>query len=551
MNVTPILPLRAHAADGRIVSFPPLRPNPKVLLVWPKFPPSFWGFEGALKILPESATMPPLGLVTVAALCPPTWTLRLLDHAFDAITDEDLQGADLVMVSAMHAQRADAVAILRRARALGTRTFIGGPWASSEPEVVGLEADHLMVGEAEEVFAGIAQALEDGTARSVYRVTEKPAISGSPIPRFDLLRMDRYTAMPVQFSRGCPFECDFCDIITIYGRTPRTKSPAQLIAELDTLRELGWSGDVFVVDDNFIGNRKNALLLVKEIAAWGSAHGQPFTYYTQASVDLAERTELMEAMVAANFIFVFLGIESPSPEALAGSKKFQNLRKDTLDQVRIIQDKGLWVTAGFIVGFDSDDAAIFERQREFIEQAAIPWAMAGMLQAPPTTPLFDRMKKEGRLIEDSDALSNFSGPNFRTAMPLPMLFHGLSILLKKLYEPDTYFRRALRSLEAWHTKPSQTVPDSVASRDLRLLARSMWIQGIWSGYRRAYWRFLWTIFRRYRDNPVKFTMGMGLLVSAQHFLIYANQVAEELDGACGDTAEFDDSRYSQVFSSPG
>jgi len=303
------------------------------------------------------------------------------------------------------------------------------------------------------------------------------------------------------------------------------------------LRDLGWRGDVFVVDDNFIGNRKNALLLVKAIAAWGDAHGRPFAYYTQASVDLAERTELMEAMVEANFIFVFLGIESPSTEALNGSRKFQNLRKDALEQVRIIQGHGLWVTAGFIVGFDSDDEAIFERQRDFIERAAIPWAMAGLLQAPPTTPLFDRMKAEGRLIGDSDAISNFNGPNFRTKMPLPALLNGLSRLLGDLYEPGVYFSRALRSLEAWKIKPTQAVPDTMQSRDLRLLARSIWTQGLMSGYRLAYWGFLWAIIRRYRKNPVKFAMGMGLLIAAHHFLIYSRQVADELKiagkSACG------------------
>ena len=457
-----ILSLRVLSDEHLTASLPPLGQNLNVLLVWPKFPPSFWGFEGALKMMPEGAITPPLGLITVAALCPATWTLRLLDHAFDEITDEDLRCADLVMVSAMHAQRADALAILRRARALRTRTFIGGPWASSEPDVVRLEADHVMVGEAEEVFPGIAVALENGTAQSIYRVTDKPDISGSPIPRFDLLSRNKYTTMPVQFSRGCPFQCEFCDIITIYGRKPRTKSPAQLIAELDRLRELGWRGDVFVVDDNFIGNRKNALQLVKELAVWGDVHGRPFIYFTQASVDLADRPELMEAMVAANFIFVFLGIESPSAEALNETKKFQNLRKDNLEQVRIIQEKGLWVLAGFIVGFDSDDRAIFGRQREFIERAAIAWAMIGMLQAPPTTPLYDRMKAEGRLIEDSESITNFSAPNFRTVMPLPTLLQGMSGLLADLYEPGAYFQRALRSLEVWKPKPSQTEPDTPA-----------------------------------------------------------------------------------------
>jgi len=545
INSGAILPSRGRSSESPTVSFPPLGRNLKVLLVWPKFPPSFWGFEGALKIMSESAMTPPLGLITVAALCPATWTLKLLDHAFDEIADEDLKCADLVMVSAMHAQRIDSLAILRRARTLGTRTFIGGPWASSEPDVARLEADHVMVGEAEEVFADIAQALEDGTAQSMYRVTDKPDMSGSPIPRFELLCMDKYASMPVQYSRGCPFQCDFCDIITIYGRKVRTKSSTQLIAELDRLQELGWRGDVFIVDDNFIGNRKNALHLVKELAIWGDVHGRPFSYFTQASVDLADRPELMEAMVAANFVFVFLGIESPSAEALRESKKFQNLRKDTLEQVRVIQDKGLWVLAGFIVGFDSDDEAIFDRQREFIEQAAIAWAMAGMLQAPPTTPLYDRMKAEGRLLEDGDLISNFSAPNFRTIMPLPVLLHGLSRLLADLYEPSAYFQRALRSLEVWKTKPSQTVPDTPVTQDLRLLASSMWIQGVRSSYRRAYWGFLWTVVHRYRNDPVKLGIGLGLLVAAHHFLIYARQVADELERACAKAHEVGDAALTQ------
>ena len=518
------------------VSFPPLGENLNVLLVWPKFPPSFWGFEGVLEMTQEGAITPPLGLVTVAALCPSRWTLKLLDHTFDDISDQDLKWADLVMVSAMHAQRADALAILRRARVLGIRTFVGGPWASSEPEIVQVEADHVMVGE-EEVVAEIALALENGTAQSIYHVAEKPDLSNSPIPRFDLLRMDKYGSMPVQFARGCPFQCDFCDIITIYGRKVRGKSSAQLIAELDRLRDLGWHGEVFIVDDNFIGNRKNSLHLCKDLAAWGATHGQPFSFYTQASVDLADRLELMEAMVAANFMYVFLGIETPSSEALKGSKKFQNLRRDTLEQVRVIQHNGLWVLAGFIVGFDSDDETIFERQREFIERSAIPWAMAGMLQAPPTTPLFDRMKAEGRLIENSEAISNFSAPNFRTAMPLPTLLRGLSRLLADLYEPKVYFQRALRSLEEWKPRPCQKPTDSTLLYDLRLLAKSIWTQGVKAAYRREYWAFFGTLIRRYKNSPAKMWMGLSLLITAHHFLIYSRQVADELERDCAAALE--------------
>jgi len=508
--------------------FPPLGSNLKVLLIWPKFPPSFWGFEGVLRMLPEAAMTPPLGLITVAALCPSSWSLRLLDRAFDEIRDEDYQWADLVMVSSMHAQRVDTLAILARARSFGKRTFIGGPWASSEPEKLQSLADHVLVGEAEEVFAEIAADLERGTARAVYRVADKPDMSRSPIPRFDLLRREMYTSMPVQFSRGCPFQCEFCDIITIYGRKPRVKSPAQLIAELDTLRALGWRNEVFIVDDNFIGNSKNALQLSRELAEWGKRNGRVFSFYTEASVDLADRPDLMAAMVEANFMYVFLGIESPSAEALKSTKKFQNLRKDNLEQIRTIQESGLWVLGGFIVGFDSDDETIFERQREFIERAGITWAMAGMLQAPPTTPLYDRMKKEGRLFEDSEGTSNFSAPNFRTTMPLNTLLNGLSRLLFDLYTPEAYFQRAFRSLQLWNTRPSQKPPDLPMSYNLRLLVQSMWTQGVRSPYKRAYWKFLWRIVRNYATNPAKLWMGSMILLAGHHFLIYAHEVANEL-----------------------
>jgi radical SAM superfamily enzyme YgiQ (UPF0313 family) len=523
-----MLALAITSAEVKRDLFPPLGPNLKVLLIWPKFPPSFWGFEGVLQMLPEAAMTPPLGLITVAALCPKSWSLRLLDRAFDEVSDCDYAWADLVMVSAMHAQRVDAEAILARARALAKRTFIGGPWASSEPEKLRRIADHVLVGEAEEVFADIAADLEHGTARAVYRVAEKPDMSNSPIPRFDLLRREMYTSMPVQFSRGCPFQCEFCDIITIYGRRPRVKAPAQLIAELDTLRALGWRNEVFIVDDNFIGNAKNALQLARELTAWGNRNGRVFSFYTEASVDLADRPELMAAMVEANFMYVFLGIESPSPEALKATKKFQNLRKDNLAQIRVIQESGLWVLGGFIVGFDSDDESIFERQRAFIEQAGIAWAMAGMLQAPPTTPLYDRMKSEGRLFEDSEGTSNFSKPNFRTTMPLATLMSGLSGLLSNLYAPEAYFERAFRSLHLWKTRPLQKPPDLPLAYNLRLLVRSMWTQGARSQYRRAYWKFLWRILSSFWNNPAKLWMGSMILLAGHHFLIYAREVARDL-----------------------
>ncbi len=531
--VTDLLPaFAARPVPPAGPSFPPLGPNVKALMVWPRFPPSFWGFEGVLEMIPERSMIPPLGLVTVAALCPSHWQIRLIDKSCQELTDDDLLGANLVMVSAMHAQRVDCLQVLARARALGRRTFIGGPWASSEPELLLTKADHVMAGEAEEVMAGICKALEEGTAQALYKVVDKPALTASPIPRFDLLDLRNYTSMPVQFSRGCPFQCEFCDIITIYGRKPRAKTPTQMISELETLQKLGWRNDVFIVDDNFIGNSKLALQLTRELAAWQKGNKLPVPFYTEASIDLADRPELLASMVEANFLSVFIGIETPSEEALKGSSKFQNLRGDLVSNINKIRSSGLWVLAGFIVGFDSDDETIFERQRLFIEKTAITWAMAGVLLAPPTTALFDRMKREGRLIEDSQATSNFSPPNFKTKLDLRVLLGGLSGLLHDLYQPDAYFGRAFRSIDEWRPQATQRPPEMPLVYNLRVLFASMWCQGVRSTYRRAYWRFLLLIARKWAAQPAKVWLGFMVLLTAQHFVNYSKEVAEELDEHC-------------------
>ena len=524
------LPILLHTPDALPYSpLPPLGSNIKVLMVWPSFPPSFWGFEGVLQMIPERAMTPPLGLITVAALCPSTWQIRLIDHAFQELRDQDLEWADLVMVSAMHAQRHDALETLARARAFGRRTFVGGPWASTDPEAVLLVADHVMVGEAEEAFPGIAAALENGTARALYRIADKPDMTCSPVPRFDLLQRDKYTSMPIQFSRGCPFQCEFCDIITIYGRRPRAKTPQQVITELDVLRKLGWRNEVFIVDDNFIGNHKQALQLSLELIKWQKLHQQPFSFYTEASLNLAALPELMDAMVEANFMYVFIGIETPSAEALKETHKFQNLRStNNVQQVRIIQEKGLWVLAGFIVGFDSDDETIFARQLEFIDQTAIAWAMAGILMAPPTTALFDRMKREGRLIEDSPSISNFGLPNFRTVLPLPILLRGLCTLLDGLYQPEAYFERAYNSLKVWQPKATQKPPDLGMYYNLRVLRASIWRQGICSDYRRSYWRFLFRMVSSCWRSTTKIWMGFTVMLSAHHFVLYSQIVIKHL-----------------------
>jgi len=510
-------------------NFPALGTTLNVLLVWPRFPSSFWSFDGILDLVPIKTDQPPLGLLTIAALCPKNWTLRLIDRAFEDLRDADILWADLVMVSGMRVQNDDIREILRRARAYGKRTIIGGPFASSEPDLLLSMADHVVVGEPDEVFPEIAADLTRGSAKRLYVVQEKPDVSKTPLPRFDLLKIDKYASMAVQFSRGCPFQCEFCDIITIYGRKPRTKSPSQLIAELDALYALGWRDQVFVVDDNFIGNHKLALQLAVELGVWQKSRGFPMLLYTEASIDLAQRPELIQAMVKANFFYVFIGIESPSPKSLTEAKKFQNLRKDPLESIHFIQGEGLWVTAGFIIGFDADTEEIFEQQLDFIERAAIPWAMAGFLQAPPTTPLFDRMLKEGRLIMDTTATSNFDPPNFKTLLPLPVLLQGYRRVLSCLYEPSTFYERCYRSLVYWKARKPQKAPDIPLWPLIGIVTRSIVHQGILASYRKAYWKFLLRLIRRWVFAQATFSMGFAMLLSGHHFIRYTKKVVAAID----------------------
>ena len=512
-----------------IRSFPPLGPAIKVLMVWPRFPASFWSLGEVMEIVPERSLVPPLGLITVAALCPRQWKIRLVDLAFEELSDEDLLWANLVMVSAMGVQREGVRQTLERASKLNRRTMIGGPYASSEPYALLPLADHVVVGEPDEIFQGIATDLEGGSARRLYRVAEKPDVTRTPVPRFDLLALNKYSFMSVQFSRGCPFTCEFCDIITLYGRRPRTKSPAQLIGELDALLQLGWRKEVFIVDDNFIGNHKAALELACELERWQRCNRYPFGFFTEASIDLASRPGLLDAMVKANFCRVFIGIESPSAESLKEAKKFQNLRRDPLDSIRLIQQHGLWVMGGFIVGFDSDPPDIFDRQIEFVERAGIPWAMTGLLQAPPTTPLYDRMKREGRLVQESSEPSNFSPPNFRTVLPLPELLAGTKRMLLTLYDPRRFYERVFDSLERWQLQPEQKTPALSLLYLLRVMFKSVWRQGVLSGYRRAYWRFLRRLMIRWGLDPQKRRLGFELALSGHHFIRYARHVAETLE----------------------
>jgi len=305
------------------------------------------------------------------------------------------------------------------------------------------------------------------------------------------------------------------------------------------LFELGWREQVFIVDDNFIGNHKLALELALKLEEWQKSHDYALLFYTEASIDLAQRPGLIEAMVKANFFYVFIGIESPSPKSLIEAKKFQNLRRDPLESIRFIQSEGLWVTAGFIIGFDSDTEEIFEQQRDFIERAAIPWAMAGFLQAPPSTPLFDRMLKEGRLLMESTATSNFDPPNFRTLLPLSVLLEGYRGILVSLYGASAFYDRCYRSLLQWNSRKPQKPPEIPLLPTLGIVVRSIVHQGILSSYRKAYWKFLLRLAARWSLNPPKFSLGFAMLLSGHHFIRYARNVVVQLE------SELDKSRVQR------
>jgi hypothetical protein len=397
-------------------------------------------------------------------------------------------------------------------------------------------ADHAVVGEPDEVFDAIAKDLEEGSARRLYTIEDKPDLTNTPVARFDLLKTGFYASMAIQFSRGCPFQCEFCDIIALYGRKPRTKRPQQILAELDALLKLGWKKQVFIVDDNFIGNHRLALELARELEKWQQAHGYPLAFYTEASMDLARHPALIEAMVKANFLHVFVGIESPSKASLAEAKKLQNLSQDPIESIKILQRGGLWVTGGFILGFDSDTEDIFEQQIGFVERAAIPWAMINFLHAVPRTALYERMKKEGRLTELSVHNSDSTPPNFQTVLPPLVLLKGFQKTLASIYDPTKFFERAWRSLQFWQTRNCQRPAQQPGWVDMaKITLRSIWHQGLRSSYRRPYWKYLLRLVTRCSTDPAKIWIGCTIMIAGHHFIPYAKEVVQRVEGNIAET----------------
>ena len=428
---------------------------PTALLVYPEHPPTYWGADHALEMSGVKAAHPPLGLLTVAAMFPASYELRVVDMNVSDLHDADLEWADLVFTSTMITQHVSLRAVVERCNRAGVPVVAGGPHPTTFHEEIG-GVDHFVLDEVEETFAEFLRDLESGTAKRLYREARKPDVTRTPVPRFDLIDIKNYAMMSVQFSRGCPFDCEFCDIIKLYGRVPRTKSPEQVVEELDSLYRLGWRGPVFLVDDNFIGNKRDALELLPAIAGWQKARGYPFTLITEASANLALMDAMMDAMIEAGFDSVFVGIETPNPRALLKTKKQQNTNETQENYlyhaVRKIQQRGMQVQGGFILGLDSDDEGVFDAQIDFIQETGIPVAPIYLLTAVKGTDMYERMKSEGRLLE-APLGTNAMPLNFKTELEYGTLIDGYKRVIATLYDPtlENYFSRCLTLFR--HLKP--------------------------------------------------------------------------------------------------
>jgi radical SAM superfamily enzyme YgiQ (UPF0313 family) len=494
----------------------------KILLVYPEFPDTFWSFKHALQFVRKSSSNPPLGLVTIAAMSPANWEKRLVDMNVEKLTDKDIQWADIVFISAMIIQRESTHKAAQRIKAAGKTIVAGGPMFTGEwqdfPEI-----DHFVLNEGEITYPEFLKDLEAGKLQHTYSTTEYADISQTPVPMWELIKMKRYDSMCIQFSRGCPFGCEFCNITAMLGHRPRLKNATQIIAELDKLYNLGWRRNVFFVDDNFIGNKK---VLKEEILpaliAWRKGKAGT-NFITEASINLADDPELMKLMAEAGFISVFVGIETPDEKSLTECHKTQNKGRSLLDSVKMLQHNGLQVMGGFIVGFDSDTSTIFQRQIEFIQTSGIVTAMVGLLQAPFGTPLYDRLKAEGRLNEEMSGDNADGSTNIIPKMDIRELKEGYETILKTIYSAEGFYKRVKTFLTDY--KPV-SAPVHMETQEILALFRTIWKIGILSSDRGYYWNlFFWTLIH----EPKKFPLAITFTVYGYHF----KRVSElhVLDGA--------------------
>jgi radical SAM superfamily enzyme YgiQ (UPF0313 family) len=476
-----------------------------VLLIYPGFPETFWSFKHALKFIRKRAALPPLGLLTVAAMLPKAWEKRLVDTNVRLLREKDLAWADIVMISAMIAQRESAVQLIARCRAAGKTIVAGGPLFTVEHEQF-TDVDHFVLNEAEVTLAEFVNDFTQGRARRVYTSTELPDLRETPVPLWALADLRRYASMSVQYSRGCPFDCDFCSVTAMFGHRPRIKTPVQIIAELDGLWRLGWRGPIFFVDDNLIGNKRSLRdELLPALIRWRK-HKRGVVFYTEASINLADDEELMRMMVAAAFDQVFIGIETPDEASLSECSKRQNQHRDLLADIKRIQHAGLQVQGGFIVGFDNDSATTFQRQIDFIQKSGIVTAMVGLLQAVPGTKLYERLHQQGRLLGKTTGDNVDGTTNFVSRMNREALRDGYRRLMDYLYAPGPYYRRIRTFLREFRPPHGSSV---VTTQNLGAFMGASVRLGVIGRERFHFWGLiLWTGFRRPRLMSTAVTLSI-------------------------------------------
>lgn len=485
----------------------------KILLLYPKIPKTFWSFKYALPFIGKKAAFPPLGLLTVAALLPQEWDKKLVDLNIQKLSEKDLQWADFIFISAMVIQRESVEEIINLAKRAGKKIVAGGPLFTTGYEKFLNDIDHFVLGEAEVTLPFFLEDFKNNNLKKIYQPNRWPNITKTPIPCWELIDMKKYASMSIQFSRGCPFNCEFCDIVFLNGRFPRAKDKEQILAELDALYQRGWRGNVFFVDDNFIGNKvKLKREILPATISWMEEKKYPFTFNTQLSINLADDKELMELMVKASFDTVFIGIESPDEESLRKCGKFQNINRDLLESIRIIQNQGLQVQAGFIIGFDQDTPSIFGRMTLFIQRSGITTAMVGLLQAPPKTRLWKRLKKEKRLISQPTGSNTDCTINFIPKMNPRSLISGYKRVVNHIYSPKNYYQRLINFLKEY--KPKRKRNYKFDFNQLLALLRSVWFLGVREKERPYYWKiFFWCLFRK----PKLFPMIIDMAIKGFHF----------------------------------
>lgn len=498
----------------------------KALLLWPHMPNSFWSYQETLDLAGLRSTNPPLGLITVAAMLPKDWELRFRDRNVQFETEEDWQWCDLIIISAMIIQKKDFVELIQKGLALGKKVAVGGPYPTSYPEVAQTAGAHyLILDEGEYTIPMFLEALERGDEQGIFRSAEKPDVTQTPIPRFDLLNLDAYLAITLQFSRGCPFQCEFCDIINLYGRKPRTKTPEQMLAEFEVLYQMGWRRYVFVVDDNFIGNKRNAKIFLKALIPWMESHKYPFILLTEASLNLAEDDEMIELMVKAGFSLVFMGIETPDTESLVGINKLQNTRQSLVDSCHKITKAGLQIMSGFIMGFDNERPGAGQRILSFIEETGIPQGQFSMLQALQNTALWTRLKQEGRLTEGLGTFHQGAIMNFVPTRSVEEISREYIDAFWQIYEPMPYLKRTFRHfmlMNGWRGKSDRPI----TSIELSLFKAILWRQGV---KRSTRFRFWWQLVAIALLKPRLLYDYLTTLGVGEHFFAYRHQVRAQLE----------------------